>query len=198
FFRNANTFQQLAKLVLPDLLADKKKRGQRNISFWSAACAFGEEPYSIAIMLIESLGKDLQEFDISIDATDISQQVINRAQSARYKNTEGLSGNLLNRYFKFDGGCYVAEDRVRRMVEFSCFNLLSNSSPLLKNADCIFCCNILIYMQKQLQERVLDLLCHSLAIPGYLILGEAETLTENLCSKLECLDTKAKIYKRRE
>jgi len=62
--------------------------------------------------------------------------------------------------------------------------------------DCIFCCNVLIYLQSQLQERVLGMLYDSLATPGYLILGEAETPTSSLHDKLECLDTKAKIYKK--
>ena len=95
-------------------------------------------------------------------------------------------------------GCYIVKNKVRQMVEFSYFNLLSSRNSLLSNVDCIFCCNALIYMQKQLQGRVLDLLYKSLAVPGYLILGEAETLTENLYDKLECLDARAKIYKRRE
>jgi len=67
--------------------------------------------------------------------------------------------------------------------------------PLL-NLDCIFCCNVLIYLQKQLQERVLSRLYDSLATPGYLVLGEVEKPTNNLYGKLECLDTKAKIYKK--
>ena len=198
FFRNAHAFQQLAGRVLPELVIYKKKHGQRSLSFWSAACASGEEPYSIAIMLIESLGQGLPEFDVSINATDISRQALNRAQSARYRNTEGLSDTLLERYFDYSDGCYTVKDRVRRMVEFSYFDLLSKRNPFSTGVDCIFCCNILIYMQKQLQERVLNLLYESLNVPGYLILGEAETLTENLHDKLECLDARAKIYERRE
>ena len=196
FFRNANAFQQLAGWVLPELVIYKRKHEQRSLSFWSAACASGEEPYSIAIMLIESLGQGLPEFDISINATDINRQALSKAQAARYRNTEGLSDTLLERYFDYSDGCYTLKDKVRRMVEFSYFNLLSKRNPFLAGADCIFCCNILIYMQKQLQERVLNLLYESLNVPGYLILGEAETLTENLHDKLECLDARVKIYKK--
>ena len=64
------------------------------------------------------------------------------------------------------------------------------------NLDCILCCNLLIYLQKQLQERLLSTLYEALATPGYLILGEVETPTDNLREKLECLDAKAKIYKK--
>jgi chemotaxis methyl-accepting protein methylase len=198
FFRNSDTFQQVARLVLPELLSEKVKRGQRGLSFWSAACALGEEPYSIAIMLAEFLGHRLTEFNISIYATDISRQALGKAQAGKYRNTEGLSETLLNSYFTHCDGGYKVGNGVRRMVKFSYFNLLAIKTPLLTNVDCIFCCNILIYLQKQLQERVFNLLYNSLAVPGYLVLGEAETPTDSLFGKLECLDAKAKIYKRKE
>jgi chemotaxis protein methyltransferase CheR len=82
------------------------------------------------------------------------------------------------------------------MVNFSPFDLTSIIHKSLLELDCIFCCNVLIYFQRQLQERVLGMLYDSLAIPGYLILGEVETLTENVRGKMECLDDKAKIYKK--
>jgi chemotaxis methyl-accepting protein methylase len=82
------------------------------------------------------------------------------------------------------------------MVRFFYFDLVSTTSSPFLNLDCIFCCNILIYLQKQLQKRVLDMLYNSLATPGYLILGEVETPTDNLRGRLECLDARAKIYKK--
>ena len=82
------------------------------------------------------------------------------------------------------------------MVSFSTLDLASNEQPLFTEVDCIFCCNVLIYLQQKLQEKVLYRLYHSLTTPGYLVLGEVETPTGNLRDKLECLDSKAKIYKR--
>jgi len=82
------------------------------------------------------------------------------------------------------------------MVSFSYFDLTSTIRQPFVNLDCIFCCNVLLYLQKTLQERVLNMLYDSLAAPGYLILGEVETPTSNLRDKLECLDAKAKIYKK--
>ncbi len=196
FFRNAYTFQQVARLVLPELIADKKKRKQRSLSFWSAACASGEEPYSVAIMLAESLGRRLRYFDVSIYATDISRNTLHKAQAGKYRSIDALSKSLMERYFTCCAEGYALKGEVRRMVKFFYFNLLSTKTPLLTDVDCIFCCNILIYLQKQLQERVLNLLYNSLATPGYLILGEVETPTDNICGKLECLDAKAKIYKK--
>ena len=82
------------------------------------------------------------------------------------------------------------------MVRFSYFDLTSTAGPPFASMDCIFCCNVLIYLQKQLQEKVLTMLYDSLAVPGYLVLGEVETPTSNFIGKLECLDSKARIYKK--
>ena len=198
FFRNTATFQQVAGRVLPELIAAKTKRGQCSLSFWSAACASGEEPYSIAITLLEYLGQRLSEYDVSIHATDINQSALRKAQLATYKNRQGLPDDLLERYFPRCGEGYRLKDSVRRMVEFGCFDLLSAETASPINADCIFCCNALIYMQRQLQEKVLNMIYNSLAVPGYLVLGEVETLADSLRDKMETLDAKAKIYKRRQ
>ena len=84
FFRSPYTFQQVAKLVLPELTLLKRDRGERELRFWSTACARGEEPYSIAILLAEFLGNQRQDFDILICATDISQQALREAQAGVY------------------------------------------------------------------------------------------------------------------
>jgi len=198
FFRSSYTFQQVARLVLPELALFKSNRGERRLRFWSTACARGEEPYSIAILLAESLGHELKDFDISIYATDINRQALQEAQAGVYssKDVEGLTPTVLKHYFtRYDRG-YVVSSNIRQMVSFSYFDLTSTIRQPFVDLDCIFCCNVLIYLQSQLQERVLSMLHDSLAAPGYLILGEVETLTNSLRDKLECLDIKAKIYKK--
>jgi len=196
FFRSTYAFQQVARLVLTELVSDKASRGELSLSFWSTACAWGEEPYSIAILLAEFLGHRLCDFEVTIHASDISMAALAEAQVGIYTNIEGLSGTLLNDYFTRCGEGYVVRDDIRRMVNFSYFDLVSNRTSPFMNVDCIFCRNVLIYLQKELQERVLDMLYNSLATPGYLVLGEVETPTGTLCEKLECLDSKAKIYRK--
>ncbi|MFC1966882.1 CheR family methyltransferase [Chloroflexota bacterium] len=198
FFRSPYAFQQAAGLVLPELVAEKKIRGEQSLRFWSAACARGEEPYSIAILLAEFLGGRQRDFDVSIYATDISRQALGEAQAGTYplKDIEGLPDNILESYFTRHGEGYEVRHDIRQMISFSHFNLTPTSQPPFTDLDCIFCCNVLIYLQKQLQERVLNMLYNSLATPGYLILGEAETPTSNLNGKLKCLDSKARIYRK--
>ena len=200
FFRSPYTFQQVAKLVLPELTLLKRDHGERELRFWSTACARGEEPYSIAILLDEFLGNQRKDFDVSICATDISQQALREAQTGAYssKDVEGLTPTVLENYFtRYDKG-YLLSSNIRQMVSLSYFDLTSPIRQPYVNLDCIFCCNVLIYLQSQLQEKVLGMLYDSLVIPGYLILGEVETLTSSLNEKLECLDTKAKIYRKNE
>jgi len=198
FFRSPYTFLQVSNIVLPELVSYKRDCGQRNLRFWSTACARGEEPYSIAMLLADFLGYRLGDFNTSIYATDISRQALNAAQTGRYslREIEGLSPAILQSYFIRQGEDCVINRNLRQMVNFSYFDLASNDPSPFVNLDCIFCCNVLIYLQKQLQARVLGMLYNLLATPGYLILGEVETPTDNLRGRLECIDTKAKIYKK--
>ncbi|MFC1934142.1 CheR family methyltransferase [Chloroflexota bacterium] len=198
FFRSPYAFQQVAGLVLPELVADKRNRGERSLKFWSTACARGEEPYSLAIMLTEFLGYQQRDFDISIYATDISRQALKEAQVGIYsfKDIECLPDTIQGSYFTRHGEGYEVRADIRQMVNFSYLDLTSTTQLPFTNLDCIFCCNVLIYLQRQLQERVLNMLHNSLAISGYLILGEVETPTGMLCDKVECRDSKARIYKK--
>jgi two-component system CheB/CheR fusion protein len=198
FFRSRHTFQQVAELVLPELVAYKRNRGRQKLSIWSTACARGEEPYSIAILLADFLGNRLQEFEISIYASDINRQALSQARQGIYspKEVESLPPAILESYFTSNDEGYVANSNIRQMVSFSYFDLVSTNPPPFANLDCVFCCNILIYLQRQLQEKVLGMVYDSLATPGYLVLGEVETPADSLRPKLECINTKAKIYKK--
>ena len=196
FFRSPYTFQQLDRLVLPELRSYKQSCGEREIRVWSTACARGEEPYSLAILFSEFLGRQ-PDFDISIYATDISELALEFAQAGIYSLNDiaNLPGNVMEGYFHRGEG-YEVRAGIRQMVEFLCFDLTSTERPPFREIDCVFCCNVLIYWQKSLQERVLGMLYDSLATPGYLVLGEVETPAGSISEKLECLDSKAKIYKK--
>jgi len=198
FFRSPYTFQQVDRLALPELLAYKTKQGERALRVWSAACARGEEPYSIAILLNQFLGYRLSDFEISINATDISRQALKEAQAGVYssKDVDGLSSIILASYFTRTEKGYMVNNNIRQMASFSYFDLTSTTKSPFIDMDCVFCCNILIYLRETLQKRVLGMLYDSLTTPGYLILGEVETPTKNPGDKLECLDAKAKIYKK--
>jgi two-component system CheB/CheR fusion protein len=198
FFRSPHTFQQVAEQVLPELVAYKRERAQRSLNIWSTACARGEEPYSIAILLTDFLGDRLPEFEISIYASDINRQALSEAKGGTYSPQEvkDLPPAILENHFSHNGEGYVVNSNIRQMVSFSHFDLVSTKPPPFANLDCIFCCNILIYLQRQLQEQVLGMVYNLLATPGYLVLGEVEMPTDSMRPKLECLNVRAKIYKK--
>jgi len=198
FFRSRYSFRQLTGLVLPELLSHKKIRGERSLRFWSAACARGEEPYSIAITLDSFLKSRPGEFDIQIYATDINRPALEEAGAGAYssRELENLDDGTLAEYFTPCQHGHKVSDNIRNAVRFTRFDLAANTEPPFRKIDCIFCCNVLIYLQKTLQERVFAMLYEALADPGYLILGEVETPTDSVRGKLYCLDSKAKIYKK--
>ncbi len=198
FFRNSYASQQVARMVLPELVSEKRRRQDQSLRVWSTACAQGQEPYSIAILIAEFLGHQQQGFNVSIYATDISRQALKEAKTGIYspKDVEGLSDTILKNYFNHTDGRYEVRADIKQMIQFSYFDLTSNAWPPFMSLDLIFCCNVLIYLQKQLQKRVLEMLYNSLHSQGYLILGEAETLPNSLHKKLGYLDRKAKIYKK--
>jgi chemotaxis methyl-accepting protein methylase len=198
FFRNSYAFQQVTRLVLPELISEKRMRQDQSLRVWSTACARGKEPYSIAILIAEFLGHQRQGLNISIYATDISRQALKEARAGIYppKEVEGLSDTILENYFNHTDEHYEVRADIKQMLHFSYFDLTTIARPPFMNLDLIFCCNVLIYLQRQLQERVLDMLYHSLHFQGYLILGESETVSYHLQEKLRCLDRKAKIYKK--
>jgi len=200
FFRSEYTFHQLAKLVLPELFSASGKKDRRSLSFWSTACARGEEPYSIAMLLAEFLGERRPDFNITIHATDISVPALHEARVGIYsaKDMANVSDAIRKRYFSQCTQGYRVKADIRQMVKFTYFDLTSITETPFLNLDGIFCCNVLIYLQTRLQERVLEMLYKALATGGYLVLGEVETPTSNLRERLECLDGKAKIYKKVE
>ncbi len=197
FFRSPYCCQKVTEVVLPEFLRYKDSIGDRKIRLWSTACARGEEPYSLAILLAEFL-RQRGDFKASVYATDLSWGALSEAEAGIYspKEVEGLSPAMLQNYFVQRGQSYVVKADIRQTVSFSHFDLTSAAEPPFVDLDCIFCCNVLIYFQKPLQERVLNRLYESLSTPGYLILGEVETPTSNLYDKLSCLDSKARIYKK--
>jgi len=200
FFRSEYTFHQLAKLVLPQLFSAPDRKNRRSLNFWSTACARGEEPYSIAMLLAEFLGEQRPGLDITIHATDISPSALHEAQAGVYsaKDMANVSDAIRKRHFSQCTQGYRVKADIRQMVKFSYFDLTSTTQSPFHNLDGIFCCNVLIYLQTQLQKRVLEMLYKALATGGYLVLGEVETPTSSLRERLECLDGKAKIYKKVE
>jgi chemotaxis protein methyltransferase CheR len=175
FFREARHFDFLTGMIIP--LA-KARAGIFRV--WSAACATGEEPYSLAILLSEGFGI---EGGWRIQATDISTSALKVAQQGIYP-TERLAHvppEWQRRYFQRGvrdwTGQYRVRDDLRRRVEFHRLNLLQASYPFAAKFDVIFCRNVMIYFDRETQEALVQKLSQQLAAGGYLMVGHSESLS---------------------
>jgi len=182
FFRNPLTFEYLAQEILPDLIVAKQRRGDLCLRVWSAGCAEGEEPYSVAILIDQLLKQEEAEFQVNIFATDINERAIQRARVGEYalESLKQIQLGLFQAYFTEHSSIYRISSAVKQLVQFSHYDLLhplSNapSESVFGDFDIVLCRNVLIYLESQAQDTVLRKLHRSLADRGYLILGEAET-----------------------
>ncbi|HZO94741.1 MAG TPA: protein-glutamate O-methyltransferase [Candidatus Baltobacteraceae bacterium] len=172
FFREHGQLKLLAGTVLDEILA----RGPR-VRLWSAACSSGEEPYSLAMTLLQT-GKVADPF-IAIRATDISPKVLEVAQRGYYRalSFRATEPALIQRWFTPQDDGFAIADRVKRLVSFARLNLLDDVRVAAEGPfDAIFCRNVLIYFDKPTQKRVVESFAKALRPGGYLFLGHAESL----------------------
>ncbi|WP_318403903.1 CheR family methyltransferase [Photobacterium leiognathi] len=176
WFRDGYPFTVLAEKILPELAANK-----RPIKIWSAASSSGQEPYSMAMTVLETQAKRPGFLpSIQITATDISQTMLETCRAGVYDNlalSRGLSPERRRMFFEDNGdGKMKVNAKVKQMVNFRPQNL-KDSYALLGKFDVIFCRNVLIYFSPEMKSKVLNQLAASLNPGGYLFLGASESLT---------------------
>jgi len=188
FFRNPITFAYLEQVILPQLIEKKKIRKEKEIRIWSAACASGQEAYSLAILCDELIKYTSADLTCRIFATDISQEALDLAQSGNYQSLS-LSKVTLKRvktYFSLKGENYCIIPEIKSNVDFSVFDLLSDlgSCPpasIYGNFDLVLCSNLLFYYKPDYRKSIIEKIGNCLAKGGYIITGETEReiLSEN-------------------
>ncbi len=175
FFRDGTPFELLTREVLPHLLAARAAR--RSLRIWCAACSSGQEPYSVAMVLQEH-GAQLAGWNVEIVATDMSEDILAKAQGGLYSEFEvrrGLSEDRLRRWFGPEERNWRISPALRQMVQFRPHNLLHGAGGL-GVFDVIFCRNVLIYFEVEQKRMILADLARALAGDGALFLGSAETV----------------------
>ena len=186
WFRDTYPYTVLAERILPELAANK-----RPIKIWSSASSSGQEPYSIAMTVLETQSRrpGMLASSVQITATDISQTMLDTCRSGAYDNlalSRGLSMERRRMFFEDNGdGRLKVNDKVKRMVNFRPQNL-KDSYALLGKFDVIFCRNVLIYFSPEMKAKVLNQMAASLNPGGYLLLGASESLT-GLTDKFEMI-----------
>ncbi len=180
FFREPQAYRVLERHFLPELLAERRRTGKA-LRFWSAACASGEEAYSLAILLRRLL-PDLEDWQVTILGTDINSEALRKAEQGLYGewSFRGSQEVLRDRWFSVIGpGRYQLRPEIRRLVTFAYHNLADDPYPALDNntnaMDVIFCRNVLMYFAAPMRQRVLSGLQRCLMDGGILVTGAAES-----------------------
>ena len=195
FFRDTNVFELLKNEIIPEIIYQKQVDGSNEIRVWSCGMAHGQEAYSIAILLCEALGDEIKDFDIKISATDIDKDALEKAPWGSYdkRALRNLSPHLLFKYFTRVQDRYVVSDRVRVLVDFHRHDIVLGLAK--RGMDLVLCRNLLIYFEKGLQEKAVRNLHSALNPGGFLILGKAETLPEQLRGHFEIIDLAERVYR---
>ena len=193
FFRDEALFRALKKRFLPALLKNKSKDRQPELRAWIPGCATGEEVYSLAICILETLGSGLSKMRIQIFGTDLSESVIEHARLGIYSSAieKDVSSARLKRFFVKRDGTYQIHHNVRDICTFARQNITAD--PPFSRLDVISCRNVLIYLSPELHKRCIPQFHYALNAGGYLILGPAESV--GLYDELfKLVDKKNKIY----
>jgi chemotaxis protein methyltransferase CheR len=186
FFRESHHFDYLAGTVLP--LLQRRNASSRRIRIWSAGCSTGEEPYSIAMTVLETVGH-LRDWDIRILATDIDSKVLATASAGVYPldRFEKMPTRLRERHFErsHEGTHLVASSELKRLITFKRLNLI-DPWPLKGPFDVIFCRNVVIYFDKPTQRILFDRMAGLQRDGDHLFIGHSESLF-NVCDRYELI-----------
>jgi len=175
FFREEKQLKAFTQEILPELL--KQKHRERSLRIWSAGCSTGEEPYTIAMLILEQ--RAMMGWDVEIFGSDISQRVLQSARRGVYQQTafRSTEPRYIDTYFHKEGNAYRIDDRVKKSVTFLGLSILDVSKLALINMmDVIFCRNVIIYFDPASKKKAVGIFHKKLKDHGYLLLGHSESL----------------------
>ena len=193
FFRDERMFRALKRRFLPALVKSKGKDRRAQLRVWVPGCATGEEVYSLAICVLETLGQRVSKMAIQIFGTDLSDSTIEHARAGIYSSAieKDVSGTRLKRFFSKRDGTYQIKRSVREICTFARQNITAD--PPFSRLDLISCRNVLIYLGPQLHKQCIPQFHYALNPGGYLILGPAESVG-SFDELFELVDKRNKIY----
>ena len=177
FFREEYQLKTFAEEILPEIRKRKEAEGNRSLRIWSAGCSSGEEPYTLAMLLLDQPW--LNSWQVEIIGTDISQKVLSKARQGEYseasfRNTDPV---YRHRFFEENSGKMQIGDNVKSLVTISHLNLFDQARvALLGKMDIVFCRNVIIYFDLDGKKKVIDSFFQRLHLEGYLLLGHSESL----------------------
>lgn len=181
FFRQPLTFEVLEGIVVPHINRELASSGQKEIRFWSMACAGGEEPYSLAIALKECGYRLGEQIRFRIFATDYSENAINKAKKGYYKKSalKNVSLNRVENWFIKQGQTYEVHPDLKERIDFSVFDLLNNDcscpeASIYGDFNIVVCSNVLFYYKPHYQKIIIEKACSCLRKDGFIISSKTE------------------------
>jgi chemotaxis protein methyltransferase CheR len=179
-FRSPPQLDALRKVILPELVADRSRQITKRLRIWSAGCSTGEEPYTLAMNMLEESEHLLKGWTVEILATDLNDRSVEIAKAGVYGDyaLRATTDYFKRKYFSpFDDKKLQTRPEVKKLITFSRLNLQDDSRMLfMKGMDLIFCCNVLIYFDGPSKAKVIDHFFSNLNFGGYFFLGTSESL----------------------
>ncbi len=179
FFRNQAQLDGLCNVVLPKIIQLKSPSPVHHLRVWSAGCSTGEEPYTLAMLLLEQQARLLKGWSFEVIATDLNEHALEVAEEGVYGeySLRNVNGYYRQKYFHPAGEKLCIGEAVRACVSFRRLNLLDDPrTAVVKNIDVIFCCNVLIYFDTSSKQRALRHFFENLLPHGYVFLGYSESM----------------------
>ncbi|AMK10186.1 MAG: protein-glutamate O-methyltransferase CheR [Pseudodesulfovibrio sp.] len=179
FCRDMKQLSAFQEVILKEKLEEQRRAGRYELNIWSAGCSSGEEPYTLAILLLETLKMEYARWRINITAVDLSEEMINRARSGVYGEYafKTTPEEIRSRYFKPVPAGWEIDPRLKRLVNFTQMNL--NDPLALKRvprSHIVFCRNVIIYFDDAMKRKVVQAFYDNLLPGGYLLVGHSESL----------------------
>jgi chemotaxis protein methyltransferase CheR len=197
FFRDPPVYALFRSKIVPEIIARKKRTRHRMIRVWSAGCATGEEPYSIAMSFLSELGPHADGFMLNVIATDLDPNALAYGVKAEYDvaKLKHISKPDQLAFVDLQGEKFHIKPEVKRHVKFRSLNLFTDEPVHV--VDVLFCRNVFIYFTREQQARVLDIFADSIARDGYMVLGRSEKLAASVAGSFELVSGRDRIYRKK-
>ena len=179
FYRNPPQLDVFRNVVLARALDEARKKGMKRLRIWSAGCSTGEEPYTLAILLHETLGPEIATWDIKITANDLSEAVLAAARRGVYSDyaLRTTPRDIVSKYFVKEDNLYRIEPKLKKIVTFGQINLNDKLQlRRVERSNIVFCRNVIIYFDDEMKRQVISAFYDNLLPGGDLLIGHSESL----------------------
>lgn len=197
FFRDPSVFEAFRRDIVPALLEAKAARKQRLVRVWSAGCATGEEPYSLAMSMLDGIRRTKSNSALlTVIGTDIDRKALAVAKRAEYpvRELQHIPKHDRQLYVEPAGEVFRIKPEVTRVCRFQYLNLFEDEP--IHGIDVVFCRNVFIYFNRADQERMIDAFWSALTRGGYLVLGRSERMAPALAKRFETVNSRERVFRK--